>query len=174
MTTERLTPRIAEAVALLVATYPVPAWSDETADAYCTFLADLEPDAVQAAVVAWIQAHDQRPSVAALRAAVRRQLEGAEVIPLELEPEDAWGYVVKCFSRVGRYRDFAGRPLVMRAVEIIGWETLCDSDNPEADRAHFLRVYAALLTRTREQRHTAAGLRLEGDEQRLLTDKSRG
>jgi hypothetical protein len=38
---------------------------------------------------------------------------------------------------------------VAAAVEAIGWDTLCRSTNPEADRAHFVRFYA--LAQKREQ-----------------------
>ena len=161
----------ARIVALLISAFPTPAWTDDCAKLYREMLLDLDADPTKRAVVALVQTRDSthRPPVAAIRDAVRQQLEASRAIPTELSFDQAWGFVVKCRTTVGRYREFPRQPfpMVAEAVEQLGWETLCNSDNPEADRAHFFRVYGACAERSRIRRLTAPGQRLPTDPERL-------
>lgn len=159
----------AKIVAMLAAAYPTPAWTDEQARLYREMIADLDYEQASAATIDYIRSSSTRPTVAALRDAVRRRMEATHQLPSELEPDEAWGWVNKCFVSVGRYRPFPTDqyPLVAETVARLGWETLCDSSNPEADRAHFHRAYQAALQRTRTERMIAPALCLPGDTQRL-------
>jgi hypothetical protein len=144
------------------------AWTIETQEVFARLIEDLDYEPTMAAAMTWLKTQSTRPAIADLRAAVRAQLEAAGTIPADPDPDQAWGLVVRAFSEVGRYREFpASDPLVKRVVDRMGWETLCNSDNPEADRAHFLRLYQAELTRQRDDRHAAGGLLLPGDQARL-------
>ena len=51
---------------------------------------------------------------------------------------------------------------VRRAVRAIGWLQLCLGDNPEADRAHFLKIYDALRIRHQAEQENEAVLALSG------------
>lgn len=68
----------------------------------------------------------------------------AEYDPNVLSAEEAWGEVI---TALRRNDPFFSNFLVSKAVETIGWRNLSESNNPEMDRAHFFRIYDALLKR---------------------------
>ena len=49
--------------------------------------------------------------------------------------------------------------LVQRAVDVVGWREICLSENVDAVRAHFLRVYEQLAQRARREVALPAMLR---------------
>jgi hypothetical protein len=104
-------------------------------------LGDLDYDQVEAALA--VLAVDQpefHPGLGALRAKVF-ELFQTQV----LDPEHAWLEVAEARRAVGWVKTPQwSSPLVARAVSAMGgWRPLCASTNPEADRAHFLRIHAA-------------------------------
>lgn len=161
-------------IAVLVAAYPVPAWPEETVILFATDIEDLDYDACSVAMRTWRMTRRDRPTIFDIRDATRRQLDAAGQRPHEVDGDEAWGYVVEQRSVTGRYRPFpADRyPEVARVVARMGWETLCDSDNPEADRAHFLRLFELEKGRVREARNAAPALALEDDRERLAAQGS--
>ena len=65
---------------------------------------------------------------------------------------EAWEEVIEQIRKTG----YAGKPefkdqLTAKAVEAIGWQTLCNSDKIAVDRAHFLRIYESYIGRAKEQ-----------------------
>lgn len=91
--------------------------------------------------------------------------------------EEAWGEVQKAIRRFGSYRvpEFSNSTIGC-AVGIVGWRSLCASENEVADRAHFFRVYESLARRERnvammlpEVRETV--LRLKTSDDVLYIDK---
>jgi hypothetical protein len=59
-------------------------------------------------------------------------------------PEEAWGLVFGQIESRGYYQGPTDLPpAIRRAVDAIGWQRLCTTENLEADRAHFFRVYSA-------------------------------
>lgn len=68
--------------------------------------------------------------------------------------DEAWGEVCEQIREVGH----AARPAwsheaVASAVRAMGgWQALCSSTNPEADRAHFIRMYGVGVTRLASER----------------------
>lgn len=155
-------------VAILSAAFPTPAWPQQTLEVYRDMIADLDAGAASAAVRAWVLANRERPSVADIRDATRKQLDAAGITPHEVDPDEAWGFVVRCMSSIGSYRPFPADkyPEVAAIVQRMGWETLCRSDNPEADRAHFLRLFELERKRVREARVTSPGLHRPDDAER--------
>lgn len=166
-----MTPVEAAQIAAMVANAPCnagAAWTLETQELFARMIEDLPAAESRQAARGWLLSATTRPSIAEFRAAVRRELESAGEISGELDADQAWGVVVAAFASVGRYRAFpADHATVKRVVDRMGWETLCDSTNPEADRAHFLRLYAAEVDRVRAARHQAPGLSLPADARRL-------
>ncbi len=72
----------------------------------------------------------------------------------ELTAGDAWGMVRTAIGSHGYVRGMPDHfpPLVKRAVDAMGgWTELCMSKNGMADRAHFLKVYDTLDTRTKQE-----------------------
>ena len=155
-------------VAMLATAFDVPAWQPERLQLFAANIGDLDYEATASAVQAWLRTETRRPMVADIRNAVRQQLEAALRLPGDLEPDEAWGYVMRCFRQVGVYRPFPTEyPLVAQVVERLGWRELCLSENMIADRARFLEIYRAALGRERERRLAATQLHLEGDAERL-------
>lgn len=73
--------------------------------------------------------------------------------PGRLTSGDAWAAVCREIRRVG----WCGQPrwdspLIGRAVEAMGgWRQLCASEEPEVDRAHFLKIYSSMDERARTE-----------------------
>lgn len=135
---------VTQLVALMQATYPKLEVPQVTVKAYQQLLGDLDADEAQASVIELLQSriYPTMPTPGEIRdTLVRRRMRRAR-IPT---PEAAWGIVQWAFRKVGAYRPFpadtAGGALLKQVVGRIGWETLCQSENIVADRAHFLRLY---------------------------------
>ena len=76
---------------------------------------------------------------------------------------EAWEEVSRLIQLVGPYRSPQySSELVRRATRAIGWRQLCTGENPEADRAHFLKIYEAMRGKYRENRANEAALALSG------------
>jgi len=64
---------------------------------------------------------------------------------------EAWGDVVKAFHEVGVYgAPQFDDPLVADVVKMLGWDTLCKSEDQTADRARFIAGYEAIASRKRD------------------------
>lgn len=99
-------------------------------------LADLEFNHVKAALLAHCRSAKFLPSPAELRELVTNgPSSGRSGI-------DAWGDVRRAISRYGVHRvpQFAD-PLVKRAVDAVGWTTICNSESEGVERAHFAKAY---------------------------------
>lgn len=165
----------AKLVGLLAAAFPVPAWDDESQDLFRRMIEDLDYAQTQAATLRWIRSSRERPTIADIRGAVAAEMQRTAAIPGELDPDEAWGFVVKCFTTVGRYRTFPHtHQRVAETVERMGWETLCASDNQEADRAHFLQLYKTAAARAKQERLSAPALALPGDAKQLEQQRADG
>ena len=145
-------PEALKLVTYIVAAFPRPQVSPETIEVYVANLVDLPyADATEAVGVLLRQARFL-PTIAEIRGAYTDHCFRKAGL---LTAEEAWGIVEWAFRKVGGYRPFPattkGGPLLKRAVAAIGWQTLCQSENIVADRAHFFRIYAAMVARERER-----------------------
>jgi hypothetical protein len=115
----------------------------ETVKLYRAMLFDIDDGLLEAATLQHISAHKWFPAVSELREAALLL-----VTFHHQAAEEAWGEVRRHFKITGQYRTPEwSSPMIAQAVKIIGWQTLCNSDNEMADRAHFFKVYAALKAR---------------------------
>lgn len=82
---------------------------------------------------------------------------------------EAWSIVQAAASRIGCWnpRPEFGDPLITRAVDCLGWRQICLSDNPIADRAHFVNVFEQLV----RQEKNEALLLPAAREMRALADQ---
>ena len=163
-------------VLMLATAYPTPAWGDGTIDLYANCLLDLDKDIAGEAVMKIIKGKEraEKPAIGAIRREVMDTMAAHHLIPPELAPDEAWGYVRKAISVRGRNSRFPDTyPAISHTVENIGWETICMSENEEATRAHFLRMYQASITRRIEDRLAAKNLELPGDRPLLEKAKRR-
>lgn len=122
----------------LVAAFPRQDVSPETMKIYCEMLADLDHSRAQEAINRIIASGKFFPTIAEIRAAA---VEGQTLMP---DIEQAWGEVKRAISSQGRYRNPEwSHSAITSAVDAIGWQTLCDSENIGIERAHFIKLYQA-------------------------------
>lgn len=134
---------ITKLVGVLAASYPAMQLSDDTVNAYVSMLKDIPVDVLKASVEQSVAESEFLPTIARLR---NKAL--ALVAPSRKDPMAAWGEVVKEIQRVGFYRSPQFEdPLIAKAVECLGWQYLCSSENIVADRAHFAKVYEQFVER---------------------------
>ena len=133
-------------MAYLSAHFPRFELTEATFDAYQDVLHDIPADLLKAAAKQYASSGKFFPFASDLRDAafaIRAQSEG---IP---SPAEAWGEVMRELRRIGSWgAPQFSTPLIDRAVDGLGgWSALCHSDSNVADRAHFLKIYGALLER---------------------------
>lgn len=131
-------------VRILAAAYPRSAVSAETCAVYAAGLADLDAAALASAVDRHVRTSPYFPTIADLRTLAAEAQAGvpdAEAILAEVRR--AIGD--RGYNRPPAAGDLS--PLALAVVDVVGWPTLCESDNPEALRAHVLRVAATLRRR---------------------------
>lgn len=139
---------IAKLIGVMAAGYPNTQVSDATVEVYITMLRDIPQDVLEGSVQQCMAESEFLPTVAKIR---EKAL--ALCSPVAPEPLEAWGIVQKEIMRVGFYRSptFAD-PIIAKAVDCIGWQALCSSENAVADRAHFAKVYEGLLRQAENDR----------------------
>ena len=149
-------------VALASSSYPSMQTRDPRpiVQAWSVMLADMDAVLAKTAIIKVCRESQFFPSVAQIVAAAAELDPQHEKLPTAAE---AWEEVSRLIQDVGPYR--APRyscDLVRRAARAIGWRQLCDSTNPEADRAHFLRLYESMRGKYQETRANEEALALSG------------
>jgi hypothetical protein len=136
--------------------YPRQTIERGTLELYAELLGDLDFAATLAAVRRIVTTGQWFPSIAEIRAEATKT---AEVRPAL----DAWEDVKRAFVAVGHCgRPEFDDPLVRRAVECLGWQSLCVSTNETADRARFCELYSDLAKREQTRRQLGAAALPEG------------
>ena len=149
-------------VALASSSYPSIQGKDPRpiVEAWAMMLADLDAVVAKAAIIKVCRESQFFPSVAQIVAAAEALDPRTEKLPTAAE---AWEEVVQLIRNFGPYRaPLYSCDTVKRAVRAIGWQQLCMGENPEADRAHFLRLYESMRSRYREDRENEKVLELSG------------
>lgn len=132
---------IAKLVGVMAAGYPNTKVLEMTIEVYISMLKDIPLDVLTLSVQQCMAESEFMPTIAKIR---KKAL--ALTNPVAPEPLEAWGIVLKEIQRRGFYRspEFKN-PIIAKAVDCIGWQSFCSSENPVADRAHFAKVYEGLL-----------------------------
>ena len=149
-------------VALASSSYPSMQNRDPRpiVEAWALMLSDIEAGLAKAAIIKVCRESQFFPSVAQVVAATNELDPRNEKLPTAAE---AWEEVSRLIQSVGPYRaPKYSCDTVMRAARAIGWLQLCMGENPEADRAHFLRLYESMRSRCREDRENEKVLELSG------------
>lgn len=134
---------IAKLVGVMALTFPNIQIADATVEAYVSMLRDIPLEVLSISVEQCTAESEFFPTIAKIR---DRAL--SLVRPERKDPLEAWGVVLKTIERVGFYRmPSFDDPLIARAVECMGWQYLCSSENVVADRAHFAKVYQQFCER---------------------------
>jgi hypothetical protein len=91
------------------------------------------------------------PSIAELRSAAFSIIEAAHPVPTAYE---AWSEVQALIQHVGHYNHpIFDNPITAQVVNQLSWRYLCLSENPVADRAHFIQAYQVLIEREKNSDH---------------------
>ena len=160
-----LTPQEVKMLALVVlasSSYPSMQSKDPQpiVSAWSLMLADIPLEILQAAVLKVCRESEFFPSVAQIVAAAEELDPRNEKIPTAAE---AWEEVEQQICSVGIYKSpVFSSELVRRAARAIGWLQLCSSENPAADRAHFLRLYESMRSKRKEAREIEQVMKIAG------------
>lgn len=85
--------------------------------------------------------------------------------------DEAWYEVTSNISHVGSYGvPQWSTPAIQMAVNAIGWNNLCMSENQMADRAHFIKIYGATQERAKREQFVSPIIKelLAGDNGKPL------
>lgn len=128
--------------------YPTFHLNSSAVEIYVQLLADIPGPVLEQAALEHISHSTFFPAIAELRNAAFDILESVNPIPSDYE---AWAEVQAEIRRIGHCsQPVFTNPQVKQVVEQLGWRYLCLSDNPVADRAHFVQAYQALAERQRK------------------------
>lgn len=161
---------VTKLVGVMAASFPNTQMSRDSIKAYVAMLKDIPLNILEASIEQCVVESEFLPAIGKIRDTALRL-----VAPFRREGAEAWGVVVKAMSDVGFYNSPKfDEPLITKMVDIMGWRTLCSSENQVADRAHFIKNYeilaareiadAKLLPRARELRQ------LTNERAREITD----
>lgn len=117
---------------------------------WSVMFAEDEAKAVEIALYKLIATSPYPPSIADLRKTI------AEITtPVNLDSSEAWGEVMKAIRIYGYINEEGAlksmSPLTAEIVRRMGWQTICQSENVVADRAHFLKIYELSKSQTVEK-----------------------
>lgn len=155
---------VLKAIAVLSATWPMRELSPATVETYANKLIDLDHDALLAAIETLTVSSDFMPSIASLRQTAI-ELSPDSAIP---DADEAYAEVRRMIGKVG-WTAYLGEgrktewshPAIASTVEAIGWRNICESENEEALRAHFFKLYGSASARvSKQQAITPAGREL--------------
>ena len=115
-------------------------------------LADYDINIVKIALKRLIAVHKEYPPT------IGQLLESIMVVGGHAAPDadEVWSEITDALGSYGFYGTNEAMaqfsPFALAAVKALGWSTLCLSETPEANRAHFLRIYPTIKAR-HEQNH---------------------
>lgn len=129
--------------------YPNFHLSSSAVEVYIQILADIPDQVLEQAALDHISRSTFFPAVAELRCAAFDILDASDPCPGDYQ---AWAEVQAEIRRAGHCgQPKFSHPLVEQAVGMLGWRYLCLSENPVADRAHFVQAYQALAQQRRKE-----------------------
>ncbi len=140
---------IIKIVGVLAACYPHAQISSATIDAYVGMLRDVPLDVLGVAAQQCAVDCKFFPTVAEIRDKVALLTEREY-----LAAADAWATVVSALKS-GRFyfsNPTFDDPMIQRVIDAMDWEELKSSENPMADRAHFIKLYDSLVIRDRQDK----------------------
>jgi hypothetical protein len=136
--------------------------AENTARVYFDLLGDLPAPALEAAAKQALleSAYPTLPPVGTLRRLAVEALCAKDALP---SPEEAWELTRRALVAYGYCREEQGLASlpdgpVRRAAECLGWQSLCESTEPEIVRAQYRKAYESLAGRAQRQRLLPAPL----------------
>jgi hypothetical protein len=131
--------------------FPSHKLASSAIEIYVGLLADIPAHVLEKSALDHISRSSFFPSIAELRSAAFSIIEAADPVPTGYE---AWSDVQAEIQRVGHCKQPQfDNPIAAQVVKQLGWHYLCLSENPVADRAHFIQAYQAIAERQRNSAH---------------------
>lgn len=145
---------VAKIMGVMAHAYPRYELSADFVKLYAKMLQDIPGEILEVSATQIMAESKFFPSVAEWREMAHKLMSGRLQIPSAYEAwEDAMRQVSLCgeYYRYtnGRQPEYA-HALVERAVRIIGYRHLLESENIAIERAHFFKIYESLLSRAEE------------------------
>lgn len=167
---------ITSVLAVLASAFPANKVSSETIKIYQLTLHDIPVDVLENACLHLVATNKFFPTVSEIRDTAHNIMLGMHKIPSAFE---AWEEVQRQISLCGDYYRYQivarkpeySHPLVEKAVSIMGYRQLCESENLVADRAHFFKVYESLFQRAVSEIKTLPSVRKFTDQYQLTNDQ---
>lgn len=132
--------------------------SKEALELWYRQLMDIQYTIAEAFLQKWVATEKWAPTIAEIRGGCSGILNGE--IP---DWGGEWERVLKLIGRYGYMQEeralAAMPPLTRRAVEMMGWQRICTSDNEVSERANFRNNYEALARMEAESRQLPAALK---------------
>ena len=151
-TKRNYTPRqalIGKALQLIAMDFDDMIVNDDVLDHWEEMLSDIPDPIVLAAVKVTKMQSEFRPKVADVRRAALKLMNPQT----EIEPDQAWGMVLRAVREFGsgRSREALASlpPVVSRVAQNLGWGEICKGDE-DIQRAHFLKVFPSVQAREKE------------------------
>lgn len=168
--------KITDAIEILAAAFPNNKITQETIRVYQIALSDIPSDVLEKAIIHITTTNKFFPTVAEIRDAAYLLMAGINKIPSAFE---AWKEVQDQIAICGDYWRYSinekkpeyTHPLIEKAVSIMGYKQLCESDNVVADRAHFFRVYESLYQRAMNEMKMLPTVKQFSEEYQLTNGK---
>lgn len=116
------------------------------------------------------------PTIAALRECIQE----ATNPTAEITADDAWGEVRDAIRGYGSYNEVAAlesmTPMVRQIVKAMGYRSLCLSETPMVDRAHFLKMFDQYKARDKKDYLLPSSVKdemkqIQGEFTKTLMDK---
>lgn len=139
--------------------------NDKAIELWYMQLGDIPYDVAQAGLNKWVATNKWSPSIAEIREMAMDVIENDA-------PDwgDAWAEVNRAIRFFGMYRpDEALKslsPLCRKAAERIGFQNLCLSENPSADRANFRMIYERIAEKNKQDAVIPTAVKLAIEEAR--------
>lgn len=149
-------------VALASSSYPsIQAKNPESIVAsWEMMLEDIPFEIAKPAVIKVCRESEFFPSVAQIVKASKDIDPRHDELPSSAE---AWEEVYDKIQYVGQYRSPSfSNNVITRAVNAMGWKALCEGENLEADRAHFLRIYESMRQGANSREESDKALQISG------------
>lgn len=123
--------------------------NEQAMDLWFIQLQDIPYKVAEVGLNKWVALNKWSPSIADIREMASGIIHGE--IP---DWGEAWQEVTNAMRRFGSYRPNEAlaslSPLTRKATERIGFNNLCMSENPSAERANFRMIYESLVEREKK------------------------
>lgn len=122
-----------------------------------TMLGDFPYEALEAAVQKYILTRTTPPTIADIRGLATDIMDGETA-----SWEEGWAQVLDAIEHYGSWDEVGALDsmddITATCVRRLGWQSICQSENPTADRANFRMVYEAVARRRRDDRQLPEAL----------------